>query len=316
MRFAKVSTRSTRALACHVWQGLALSQFPMTPDAEPMAAVRGTTDAVTEVRPAASPASAPPQSLPSIVFLDIDGVICLGSEQQTLEPLPLCALKTLCDAAAAEVVVSSDWRRNAELYARLVGTLQEHGIRCIGSTPRRSRGQELRPVEIREWLEANRAMGRLAWVALDDRYLPAETGGAIIQPLNFVHVDPRFGLTPALAETALRQIRAQRRQQRAEQRGRGVATEGAATGGLATPAFFLAPPACPWVLLDVDGTCETGEPHERARVEANRRLPPLGRSYNYNEPLFRVLRRAQMLITRGTGALRMRPITHDLFGLL
>lgn len=57
-----------------------------------------------------------------------------------------------------------------------------------------------------------------------------------------------------------------------------------------------------WVWVDVDGTSETGEPIEAARIKANCTLhAPLGRAFNWNEPLFCALQsngcRSVMLFT-------------------
>ena len=61
-----------------------------------------------------------PSALPPVLFLDVDGVLCLGGgEQQTLEQMPLRALQALCEAASAEVCVSSDWRRDVRLATML-----------------------------------------------------------------------------------------------------------------------------------------------------------------------------------------------------
>ena len=66
-----------------------------------------------------------------VVFLDVDGVLCLDGGQQTLEPLAMQALKRLCEEIDADVVLSTDWRRDAALADRLEQALAEIGIRCI-----------------------------------------------------------------------------------------------------------------------------------------------------------------------------------------
>ena len=222
-----------------------------------------------------------------IVFLDVDGVLCLDNsstlpEQRKLEPASLQSLKTLCDACCAAVVVSSDWRRFPELQSRLLTALKQVGVECVGCTPQRATRQELRPVEIREWLAAHEGQGR-AWVALDDRFLPAETGGAFVTPLHFVSIDPRYGLTPALAEAAARQIHLQ------HQRLSGTAAQKAAQPAAATATVPTAAPTL-WAWVDVDGTSETGSPFEAWQIEANKAdTPPLGEAFNYNASLFDVL---------------------------
>ena len=64
-------------------------------------------------------------------------------------------------------------------------------------TPERRATQPLRPVEIREWLEAHGGLKR-RWVALDDRHLEEEEGGQLMRG-HCVLVDPTTGLTEALA---------------------------------------------------------------------------------------------------------------------
>ena len=56
-------------------------------------------------------------------------------------------------------------------------------------------------------------------------------------------------------------------------------------------ASHLPSAVCPWLWVDVDGTSETGEATERKRVEANKLVPPIGRPFNWNVPLFDALRR-------------------------
>ena len=116
------------------------------------------------------------------VFLDVDGVLNFIVEDPAkrllldparLEPEPLRALQTLCRSTSADVVISSDWRRDTQLSAKLAEALERLGINIVGATPQRSINQELRPVEIREWLAAHGG-GDRSWIAIDDRELPAE----------------------------------------------------------------------------------------------------------------------------------------------
>ena len=217
-----------------------------------------------------------------LIFLDVDGVLNfivddpakrLLLDPARLEPEPLRALQTICNSTSADVVISSDWRRDTQLSAKLAEELERLGINIVGATPQRSINQELRPVEIREWLAAHGG-GDRSWIAIDDRELPSETGGAFVAPLNFVQIDPRVGLTIAMAEIAIAQLRLQHRRRRL---------------GLDSSSLSAASHCQPWVWVDVDGTSETGEPIDRSARDANRLLPPLGRPFQYNAPLFHAL---------------------------
>ena len=67
-----------------------------------------------------------------LIFLDVDGVLNFIVEDPAkrllldparLEPEPLRALQTLCRSTSADVVVSSDWRRDTQLSAKLADEL-------------------------------------------------------------------------------------------------------------------------------------------------------------------------------------------------
>ena len=72
-----------------------------------------------------------------------------------LEELKLAQLKRIVDATSAKVVLSTDWRRQAQLKRQVQQALKRLGIECVGATPQRAMFQPVRPQEITEWLQAN-----------------------------------------------------------------------------------------------------------------------------------------------------------------
>lgn len=115
---------------------------------------------------------------PRVVFLDIDGVICCNMAGR-LEENKLAVLNAVCKATSAKVVLSTDWRRQAQLKRQVIATLKRLDIEVIGATPMRAMFQPIRPQEITEWMHANGAkFGVQHWVAIDDRDLLNEHGGA------------------------------------------------------------------------------------------------------------------------------------------
>jgi hypothetical protein len=166
-----------------------------------------------------------------VIFLDIDGVICCNMVGH-LEENKLAELKRIVDETGAkvrhhhlkylpsidwneplthtfspfpQVVLSTDWRRQAHLKKQLREVLARLNIECIGATPMRAMFQPVRPQEITSWLaRSTHTIG--AWVAIDDRNLLNEHGGAALQG-HFVHTNPASGLTPALADKAISILR-------------------------------------------------------------------------------------------------------------
>jgi len=135
------------------------------------------------------------------IFLDIDGVICCNMNGHLEEP-KLQQLRRIVEATGAKVVLSTDWRRQAPLKKQLHVTLERLGIECIGATPMRAMFQPIRPQEITAWLQ--KSGSRVStWVAIDDRDLLHEMGGAALQG-HMVRTHPATGLTSTLADRAIR----------------------------------------------------------------------------------------------------------------
>lgn len=112
-------------------------------------------------------------------------------------------LNSVCKATDAKVVLSTDWRRQAQLKRQVIGALKRLDIEVIGATPMRAMFQPIRPQEILEWLSANGPKFDVtSWVAIDDRDLLNEHGGAGLQG-HMVRTHPSTGLTKRLGDVAI-----------------------------------------------------------------------------------------------------------------
>jgi len=118
-----------------------------------------------------------------------------------LEQPKLDQLVRIVQATGAKVVLSTDWRRQAPLKKQLHAVLGRLGIEIIGATPMRAMFQPIRPQEITSWLMKSTRVS--SWVAIDDRDLLHEMGGANLQG-HFVRTHPATGLTSILADKAIR----------------------------------------------------------------------------------------------------------------
>ena len=138
----------------------------------------------------------------AVIFLDIDGVICCNMAGR-LEESKLAILAEVVKKTQAKVVLSTDWRRQANLKRQVVAALNRLDIEVIGATPMKPMFSPIRPTEINEWMRENRdKVGVDQWVAIDDRDLVNEQGGRELVG-HFVHTHPASGLTKRLADMAV-----------------------------------------------------------------------------------------------------------------
>jgi hypothetical protein len=138
----------------------------------------------------------------AVIFLDIDGVICCNMAGR-LEESKLAILADVVKKTQAKVVLSTDWRRQANLKRQVVAALNRLDIEVIGATPMKPMFSPIRPTEINEWMRENRdKVGVDQWVAIDDRDLVNEQGGRELVG-HFVHTHPASGLTKRLADMAV-----------------------------------------------------------------------------------------------------------------
>ncbi len=147
-----------------------------------------------------------------IIFIDVDGVLCVpwkqilrGEEEPGLSTLlddEACVeLKRIVDATGAQIVVSSTWRSGDngvdkhDLMDHLRSKFKEVGIPApIDSTPCISTHWEDRTLEILTWLQQH---GKDVdnWIAIDDEDLG-------LKP-HFIHTRHKVGLDKALADRAI-----------------------------------------------------------------------------------------------------------------
>ena len=142
-----------------------------------------------------TPVTAPPLR---VLFLDIDGVVCCNQNGQ-LEPDKMQQLLRITKEASAKVCLSSNWRLYEELREHLYTKLGAMGIECIGTTPdagEATHGEGMRPCEIGAWIRFwHEDKGRqrvTSFVAVDDRPLLQEKGGAVLRgaltPPQLIHI--------------------------------------------------------------------------------------------------------------------------------
>jgi len=127
-----------------------------------------------------------------VLFLDVDGVIC---KDTTLNPLYrkldrkcLLALSTLQKVSQCDIVISSTWRNNFQVYSRLLKILEDHEIEVLDMTP--NLGNVPRSEEIKVWLDKfGKQYTAGACVVLDDEDIDIE-----IKVGKFFKTDPEVGL--------------------------------------------------------------------------------------------------------------------------
>lgn len=122
-----------------------------------------------------------------VLFLDVDGVIC---KDTTLNPLYrkldrkcLLALYTLQKVSQCDIVISSTWRNNFQVYSRLLKILEDHEIEVLDMTP--NLGNVPRSEEIKAWLVGKKYD---VCVILDDEDVE------FVEIGKFFKTDPEVGL--------------------------------------------------------------------------------------------------------------------------
>jgi hypothetical protein len=128
------------------------------------------------------------------IFLDIDGVICLGDSiplrDDCLDVTCLDNVEYIVKQTNALVVLSSTWRLYSEYKQRVVDALKERNISLFGDTPCHV-GDVPRRMEIKEFLENNPEITKFA--ILDDD-LTAEIEG------SYFFCNYPLGLTKEIAQ--------------------------------------------------------------------------------------------------------------------
>ena len=153
----------------------------------------------------------------TVIFLDIDGVICTSKEGNcVLRTNLLRELQRIVVACDAKVVLSSDWRRTKWQTKIATERFAREGITCwrdaegnVGATPEFSEigGALLRPKEIAAWLREH-GQDVTRWVAIDDRLLTDEDGGDLLVG-HCVTTEFAKGLTAERADEAIQLLQGQ-----------------------------------------------------------------------------------------------------------
>lgn len=159
-----------------------------------------------------------------IIFCDVDGVLnstqpdspSLGVEEKHLRLLAHAARSATgpglgyADTVHVKVVVSSDWRRDAALMARLLPILTGAGVEVLGTiAPDLSKERG-----IRRWLSEHGDVVR-NWVAIDDMdllgrdaFACGDAHGRSVFQDHFVQTDEAVGFTENNAADVVRLLAA------------------------------------------------------------------------------------------------------------
>jgi hypothetical protein len=109
----------------------------------------------------------------SIIFLDVDGVLCLDGKTFNLRAVN--NLVRIVKETSAEIVLSSNWRLYDHYKRKITELLAKENINIIGCT---ISYQDARPFEIWYWVFRHKPK---RWIAIDDRNLINERGGMLIE---------------------------------------------------------------------------------------------------------------------------------------
>jgi len=103
-----------------------------------------------------------------ILFLDIDGVLCLSNDQ--IDPFLVPNLAMIIKATNCKVVISSDWKLYPTHRQRVVNTVQSCGGEVIGNT---THDPMPRIEQIKLWVKDNQDIVD-KFVAVDDTDLDSQ----------------------------------------------------------------------------------------------------------------------------------------------
>lgn len=129
-----------------------------------------------------------------IIFLDVDGVICIN---ESFNNAALTNLQTIVQYTGAVVVLSSNWRLYEQHRISIMRILNRLGIPIVGQT---ASFQDCRPKEIYHWICEYRPH---MCIVLDDRDLCKEDDGDRIQNF-FLKTHPDVGIDNNTVSNAIR----------------------------------------------------------------------------------------------------------------
>ena len=127
-----------------------------------------------------------------VIFLDVDGVLCINGKFQSCL---IKNLKKIIDKTDAIIVLSSNWRLYPQYRDRLEIILGRYELKVHGCT---ENFDDERPLEIYKWISTYKPK---MCVIIDDRSLDKEKYGHKIKDF-FVKTNGLFGLTDACVNKA------------------------------------------------------------------------------------------------------------------
>lgn len=146
-----------------------------------------------------------------VIFLDLDGVLVPEGQYPYFNCDLVRNLKYVVEATGAQIVLSSDWRRQPSTAALARENLLAYGLDFISCTPSLSPHVAQRPTEILLWKSDFCRFGQrqiTAWIAIDDRNLIEEQNGHELQG-HVVRTDPKVGLDRRMAVKCIQLFQAQ-----------------------------------------------------------------------------------------------------------
>jgi hypothetical protein len=145
------------------------------------------------------------ESGPTVLFLDVDGVLNQCGHQQDVLTAKAALLKQIVTKTACSIVVSSTWRRREQMRQLLVKLLRQSDVAVSGWTPCLDMITDSgfyvtgeRGHEIQAWLDVHPQVTR--FVILDDCKDMAHLGAHLVQTESFV------GLTEEIANEVIRRL--------------------------------------------------------------------------------------------------------------
>jgi hypothetical protein len=142
---------------------------------------------------------------PTVLFLDVDGVLNQCGHEQDVLTTKAGLLKKIVTKTACSIIVSSTWRRRQQMRDLLVKLLRQSDVAVTGWTPCLDMINDSgffvtgeRGHEIQAWLDENPHVMR--FVILDDCKDMAHLGTHLVQTESFV------GLTEEIADEVIRRL--------------------------------------------------------------------------------------------------------------
>jgi hypothetical protein len=129
-----------------------------------------------------------------ILFLDLDGVLCLSNgngsptnewDASDFDPLAVEALNEILSATDAEMIITSDWRYDYTL-SEMRDIFKHFGVSKgpIGYIPSSNHGIHSRAGDINTWLATHAFKNDIEWVVIDDMDMTKEFGNRFVYCLN------------------------------------------------------------------------------------------------------------------------------------